>query len=415
MATIHIDRDGTFTYTITPANNTYILDRDISLVVQDHPMIVQASATNTTLELNGQMIAGGMTSALLLLADDSTVTVGRHGALMGNFGATIRGEDIAFTNHGLVDGFNYGMQFYSPNSTINNDGTILGNVYGIIIGENATKQSFAIDNDGLIEGGHIGIYTNAMHGTFVLGEHSRIIGESVAIQAISFAGGTTDVTNNGFMKTLETSAYEGGDGIDTFTNNGLIRGDVLLGGGNDVFNDRDGRTIGQVLGGTGSDTYIVSSYKTRVFELEAEDTNNNDTVRSSVTYLLEGHGEIETLILTGRENIAGFGNEINNTITGNRGNNKIDGGDGSDYLTGGAGRDTFIFWSDLQEDYIGDFENGIDKIEIRGFDTDSFEELELTQVGRDVQVGLISGEFGETIVIQNMKLRQIDAGDFIFD
>ena len=414
MATFHIDRDGFFTYTIVPANNTYILDRDISLVTEGSPMVVQASATNTTLKLNGQLVAGGLSSALVLSADDSTATVGRHGALMGNFGATIQGDRAEFTNHGLVDGFNYGMQLQGLTSSVLNDGTILGNVYGIIIGENATKQAFEIDNDGLIDSGHTGIYTNATHGAFLLGGDSRIIGETIAIRAVSFAGGTTDVINNGFMKTLDTTAYAGGDGIDTFINNGLIRGDVLLGGGDDFYNDRGGRTIGQVLGGAGSDIYVVSSYKTRIFEDESREANNNDIVRSSVTYLLDGHGEIETLVLTGRGNISGFGNEYDNVIIGNRGNNKIDGGDGSDDLTGGAGRDTFIFRPDLAEDHIRDFENGVDRIQIGGFEARRFEDLELTQAGRDVEIRLFSGEIGEVIVVQNVKLTQIDAGDFIF-
>jgi Ca2+-binding RTX toxin-like protein len=411
MATIHIDRDGFQTYTISQGGNTYILDRDVSLVVQSNPMVVLGAAAGTRLELNGQLIAGDLTSALTLSSNDSTVTIGRYGALMGNFGTTISGDNIAITNHGLVDGFNYGMQFSSLNADIVSDGTILGNVYGIIIGEQSARESSAIDNDGLIEG-QTAIYTNAAHGTFRLGEDSRIIGETIAIRAISTVGGTTEVLNEGFIKTLDTTAYEGGGGVDTFINRGMIRGDVLLGGGNDFYDDRDGRTIGEVLGGAGSDTYMVSSYKTRVFEQESDE--GTDTVRSNVTYLLEGHGEIETLILTGREKISGFGNTYDNRIVGNGADNKIDGGDGSDVLVGGAGRDTFIFEADRSADVIVDFENGKDLIRIVGSDAADFDDLELTRAGDNVEVRVFLGELFDTIVIENTRLRQIDAGDFMF-
>ncbi len=51
---------------------------------------------------------------------------------------------------------------------------------------------------------------------------------------------------------------------------------------------------------------------------------------------------VETLTLTGNDNINGTGNVNNNLITGNSGNNILDGGIGNDIIIAGAGNDTLI-------------------------------------------------------------------------
>lgn len=57
-------------------------------------------------------------------------------------------------------------------------------------------------------------------------------------------------------------------------------------------------------------------------------------------------------------------------LNGGAGNDIINGGSGRDILTGGAGRDNFVFGSNesgtgsANRDYITDFENGVDKIDL---------------------------------------------------
>ena len=63
----------------------------------------------------------------------------------------------------------------------------------------------------------------------------------------------------------------------------------------------------------------------------------------------------DTLELTGTRNIAGIGNQFDNTIVGNSGRNKLIGGMGKDILTGGAGIDTF-FYDDLRESLMAGFD-----------------------------------------------------------
>ena len=91
------------------------------------------------------------------------------------------------------------------------------------------------------------------------------------------------------------------------------------------------------------------------FIVVTENANQGtDTVQYSsgtipISYTLAAN--LENLTFTGTGNAGGFGNELNNVITGNSGNNSLsglggndtlDGGTGSDYLSGGAGNDTYI-------------------------------------------------------------------------
>lgn len=112
-------------------------------------------------------------------------------------------------------------------------------------------------------------------------------------------------------------------------------GDDMLSGGSG--NDRlDGGLGADVMsGGTGNDLYIVDSLGDMVVE-----TNPNggiDSVISSVSHRLGNH--VETLALSGNGNLQGWGNELNNSLTGNNGNNQMFGLGGSDRLVASAGSD----------------------------------------------------------------------------
>jgi Ca2+-binding RTX toxin-like protein len=139
---------------------------------------------------------------------------------------------------------------------------------------------------------------------------------------------------------------------------GLAGDDTLIGnGGNDILDGGTGIDIMQ--GSGGNDTYIVDSVNDLVIEIAGQGT---DTVESSVDYVLSS--DVENLVLTVTA-IQGWGNDLNNTITGNASNNILTGGLGNDTLFGGAGVDTFVLNKpSFGVDTIKDFVSGTDKIGI---------------------------------------------------
>ncbi|MCF8140762.1 MAG: calcium-binding protein [Cyanobium usitatum Tobar12.5m-G36] len=119
----------------------------------------------------------------------------------------------------------------------------------------------------------------------------------------------------------------------TLTGTGNINGT-----GNALNNLLTGNSAANILsGGAGDDTYLVENAGDIVLEAASEGT---DTVLSSVSYSLATN--VESLVLTGADNINGTGNDLANTITGNAGNNTIDGGAGADNMAGGAGDDSYL-------------------------------------------------------------------------
>lgn len=141
--------------------------------------------------------------------------------------------------------------------------------------------------------------------------------ENLTLTGIAAINGTGNALANTIMGNGAANTLSGGDGND-----------FLIGGlGAD-----------HMEGGLGDDTYFVDDIGDAVIENLA--FAGTDTVRSSVTFSLTS--DVENLVLTGSDNITGFGNVIGNTITGNTGNNTLDGGLGADTLAGGAGDDTYV-------------------------------------------------------------------------
>src|SRR6185436_20022942 len=64
-----------------------------------------------------------------------------------------------------------------------------------------------------------------------------------------------------------------------------------------------------------------------------------DTVVAAVNYTLTAF--VENLTLSGTA-VTGFGNELDNVITGNAQSNSLNGMDGADTLIGGAGNDSLV-------------------------------------------------------------------------
>ena len=123
--------------------------------------------------------------------------------------------------------------------------------------------------------------------------------------------------------------------FDTTTGSDVVAGaGTLYGlGGND---DLSGvGTFTAMYGGTGDDTYHITSSSDVAHELPNQ---GHDTVHTTVTYFLGDN--LEDLILDGSNAIDGYGNGLDNLILGNGAGNHLYGETGNDHLIGAAGDDT---------------------------------------------------------------------------
>ena len=106
-------------------------------------------------------------------------------------------------------------------------------------------------------------------------------------------------------------------------------------------------------------------------------------------------------------------------LYGNAGADTLDGGAGTDRLFGHAGTlgdgsiDTFVFAANHGNDYIYDFTNNEDKIDLSAFTLAGFEDLTITSTSNSVTIDLTE-HGGGTIQLQNFDLANLDATDFLF-
>ncbi|MEQ9234314.1 M10 family metallopeptidase C-terminal domain-containing protein [Coleofasciculus sp. E2-BRE-01] len=152
---------------------------------------------------------------------------------------------------------------------------------------------------------------------------------------LSGSGGNDYLYGNSGKDTLgggsRNDYLSGGTGNDQMY--GSTGNDTLIGGaGNDYLNGGTGND--QMYGGTGNDRFVVNS----TGDVVTEYTNQGiDRVSSSISYSLGDN--LENLTLTGRA-YYGYGNSLNNSISGNSSNNYLWSSSGDDYLYGNAGNDT---------------------------------------------------------------------------
>jgi len=165
-----------------------------------------------------------------------------------------------------------------------------------------------------------------------------------------YANYLTTTYNSGQLNGLvDLSTY-----ADLLVNTGAINGAVNMGGGNDIYDGRQGALNGSVDGYDGNDILLAGAGSQHLF--------------------------------------GGFGDDV------------LSGGAGADQLTGGQGRDTFRYETGFGADVITDFENGAahDFIAIAGYT--SFQSL--TQSGSDV---LITFSATDTLLVKNAMVADVNA------
>lgn len=258
-----------------------------------------------------------------------------------------------------------------------------GNERGnMIIGNSANNSLYGNGGDDTLEGS----------------AGNDVLNGGAGSDTASYRGTTSAVTVN-----LQAGTATGGAGTDTL----ISIENVIGGGGSDTIigdafaNILDGWGGYDTLqGGEGDDTYIVSNDDTIIESLN----QGIDTVRSYTSYWLGSN--IENLILDGYESsdwgdpyIDGYGNALNNSITGNEidnyiwadaGNDTLDGRAGVDYLSGYTGSDTYLFGRGYYLDTISEGWSEAGDTDVLQFLSEvSADQLWFRQIGNDLEVSII--------------------------
>ena len=229
--------------------------------------------------------------------------------------------------------------------------------------------------DVVIEQANEGVDTVHSAVTYALGDNL----ENLSLTGSSAINGIGNAQNNILIGNSAANVFTGGMGDDTYVigvgdavvesaHEGIdtVRtdGSYTLGANVEnliLFGSRTATAIGNALdnvftgngavnflaGGDGNDTYVVKG-----LEMVVEVADQGiDTVLSAETIRLGANLENLTLLESDisaipaqpfAPSVDGFGNELENVLTGNRGNNRLDGGAGEDTLLGGAGDDTYV-------------------------------------------------------------------------
>ena len=218
--------------------------------------------------------------------------------------------------------------------------------------------------------------------------------------------------------------YIAGSGDDTVIGNAadnLLQGaygdDTLMGGvGDDLLSGGSGAD--RLEGGAGDDisSYYWSDAGVRV-DLSAGSAAGGDASGDSLAGVegLTGSAYNDTLTGNGVSNGL-WGEEGDDVLSGRGGDDHIDGGGGDDLLRGGPGNDAFVFEGPSGEDCVLDFADGGGEEDVLWLPGLSFEELTLTESGRDVIVTSADGHLHITIedYLSRNEMSDLGVDDFLF-
>ena len=293
---------------------------------------------------------------ILVLDTGDDAFIARRISLTSLSGSAVTGagSDHLLRVHGLLSGTTYGIDLGSRSATGNRveiapTGDVLAAFMAVML-----RGTSTLVNAGQITGSAygIGLQTGTGSGAW-LHNSGSIGGGDIAI----LRGGAADrapitLINEGHI--WGGIAYDGLDsstGKDTVVNRSILTGDVLLGGGDDRFDNIGGWFEGIARGEAGNDTFLPGDQAERLDGGKGFDTLDFSSAPTGITLALDGSltatGRAAGDTLTGFEAILGSaqadhlrGNRAANLLVGNDGNDRLEGGKGRDTLQGGAGADT---------------------------------------------------------------------------
>jgi Ca2+-binding RTX toxin-like protein len=295
----------------------------------DHPDAIQFWTSGTTTASHDILISGNV-----ILKGDGADT---QGIFLRDQIGTLPYERVTISNNLIVGtGYN-GIRIQGAT-----DLTLTGNELISFAGENKTWI--------LVQGADRVVATNNQATAISFDTSTHVTQSGNVINAFVTDKGAAAIqqwTADGGSEALVTSTVIAASTTTTTApvNHDLaelVAGDkydnLLQGfGGNDTLDGRGGADT--LMGGAGDDVYYAPTALSVIVEKAGEGI---DTVIARGEHFLAAN--VENLIISSDtdKGFRGWGNELDNRMTGNIGANQLDGAAGNDTLDGGAGNDTLI-------------------------------------------------------------------------
>lgn len=362
---------------------------------------------------NAITTASGYIDTILAYDGDQTVTIGSGGVgniSLGNGDHNVTADSYigmlrAFDGNGTYSIVNAGsISLGSGNQNV----TVSGYVDSLTAGDGDGTYTITGGMGSLFvgTGSNVITFNNAEGGVGVV--RCSIGDDTITVEAgyidtiLAGRGNNTITTAEGYVSFIRTNNI--GEDILHAGSGGI--GAALLSRGNDIvyftaLGDPDEASY--FNGGSGAfiDTISFRDFTAGGVTISLAELDYQDT----------GAGYIQ---LYNFEAIVGTA--FGDTLTGSSKADVLDGGAGNDLLTGGAAADTFKFASGGGNDQITDFSiAGSDVIDLSGLtEVASFTALMnsfISQVGANA---VIDNGNGDTLILQNINIGDLTAGQFIF-
>ncbi|MCB8820295.1 calcium-binding protein [Microvirga rosea] len=423
-----ISSDQASTIALTTDQSSVTVNPGISVSGPDSGFGIDATAgAGGTIFLYGSLSAGGGIYDPSTTRNSYNIVLYSQASISASSGYGIAlQKQASVINHGRIEATQTGISLGDGNSIVVNNGsiaaeiglqayghgTIIENAGSIIGSKNAmvvTGDNCTITNNGLVEGSQFGIVLAEVTGT------------------------ATVITNTGTL-TGGYLAFQGSRAGNELINRGLITGSVDFRGGDDVFDNRQGKITGTVLLGTGDDKALGGS-GSEVFS----DWLGNDTIDAgggidtlsyelSTDPNLSAHVDLrietEQTSVWGTDTFLNFENVVGSagadTITGSDGDNVLKGLTGLDSLSGAKGNDTLEGGADND---VLDGGDGVDTAVYAGTAIVTvdlrLEVVQNTGLGNDILTGienLVGGSAADRLTGNSVdnRLQGGDSADLLF-
>ena len=197
----------------------------------------------------------------------------------------------------------------------------------------------------------------------------------------------------------DSDDLQGNQGADTIEGG---TGDDIIQGGKDNDSINGNQDQDYILGNIGFDTVLGGKGNDTIYGGRDNDSVNGNNDDDIV------YGDIgDDIVRGGRDQDSVSGGDGNDTIYGDRGN---------DTLNGGNGADIFIFLEEPSDDFIEDFQTGLDKIHILKNLNES-DIVDFTTLLGHITDGFSGAEIdfeGDTLTISGKAKADLVVSDFVF-